>query len=311
MPVDRWLVHYTPFSLCLIAYLYALYFTYRKINLPSLLFQRKVLKLVLWLALLIFVTYLLSRFPLYEEHARMSHIAIKARAHLRAQTVWFLFLIVTGFSLSIELIFEIIKQQYLNREMEDEKNKAKLALYKAQINPHFLFNTLNTLYGLILINSDKAESAFIKFSNILKYMYLQTNADTIPLSTEIDYLKQFIDLQSLRLNKHTKVFFENNTEGCQMSIPPMLLITFVENAFKYGASSNTDCTISIRINAENGVLQFETENKIIKKSEKDSPSIGIDNCRKRLQLLYSGRFSLKTEQIDDTFKTFLTIKMNP
>ena len=319
LPVERWLVNNSTFVLILVAWLYTVYFLMRKACVPLLFRSNRqvIIALCILTGTLVvtwFITQYQMEFPFRGDHPRaerMRRTANLSKIRLHQQATWFLYLVTLCFSIAVGLLTELYKQMTVRQNIEFEKKKAELALYKAQINPHFLFNTLNTLYGLILINSDKAESAFIKFSNILKYMYLQTNADTIPLSTEIDYLKQFIDLQSLRLNKHTKVFFENNTEGCQMSIPPMLLITFVENAFKYGASSNTDCTISIRINAENGVLQFETENKIIKKSEKDSPSIGIDNCRKRLQLLYSGRFSLKTEQIDDTFKTFLTIKMNP
>lgn len=124
---------------------------------------------------------------------------------MRAQTVWFFFLVVTGFSLSIELIFELFRQILSKQEIEAEKNKAELALYKAQINPHFLFNTLNALYGLVLTKSDKTESAFIKFSNILKYMYAQTTSDLIFISNEVEYIRQYVDLQSLRLNKHTKV----------------------------------------------------------------------------------------------------------
>ena len=151
---------------------------------------------------------------------------------MRAQTVWFFFLVVTGFSLSIELIFELFRQILSKQEIEAEKNKAELALYKAQINPHFLFNTLNALYGLVLTKSDKTESAFIKFSNILKYMYAQTTSDLISISNEVEYIRQYVDLQSLRLNKHTKVVFETEMDDEQIQIPPMILITFVENSFQ-------------------------------------------------------------------------------
>ena len=157
---------------------------------------------------------------------------------MRTQTVWFFFLIVTGFSLAIELTFELFRQILSKQEIEAEKNKAELALYKAQINPHFLFNTLNALYGLVLTKSDKTESAFIQFSNILKYMYAQTTSETIPVCNEIDYIRQYVDLQALRLNKHTHISFETQTDDDQAPIPPMILITFVENAFKYGTSSD-------------------------------------------------------------------------
>ena len=228
---------------------------------------------------------------------------------MRTQTVWFFFLIVTGFSLAIELTFELFRQILSKQEIEAEKNKAELALYKAQINPHFLFNTLNALYGLVLTKSDKTESAFIQFSNILKYMYAQTTSETIPVCNEIDYIRQYVDLQALRLNNHTYISFETQTDDDQAPIPPMILITFVENAFKYGTSSDIDCTVLIRIIVKNGQLLFETENTVMKEKKEKTPAIGIENCRKRLELLYPGRFNLTTVQENRQYKIRLTIRL--
>ena len=225
---------------------------------------------------------------------------------MRAQTVWFFFLVVTGFSLSIELIFELFRQILSKQEIEAEKNKAELALYKAQI---FLFNTLNALYGLVLTKSDKTESDFIKFSNILKYMYAQTTSDLISISNEVEYIRQYVDLQSLRLNKHTQVVFETQIDDEHAKIPPMILITFVENSFKYGVSSDTDCTIFIRIIVKEGQLIFETENMIMKENHQNPHAIGIDNCRKRLELLYPNRFVLLTKEENGYFKTYLNIQL--
>lgn len=257
VPVDKWIVHHTVFMLTLIAYLYGLYFIYRKVKLPMLFMQRKFGHILLLMLSLIFITWLLTHFPYPPEPNHIDPMMHKARQHMRAQTVWFFFLVVTGFSLSIELIFELFRQILSKQEIEAEKNKAELALYKAQINPHFLFNTLNALYGLVLTKSDKTESAFIKFSNILKYMYAQTTSDLISISNEVEYIRQYVDLQSLRLNKHTKVVFETEMDDEQIQIPPMILITFVENSFKYGVSSDTDCTIFIRIIVKEGQLIFE------------------------------------------------------
>ena len=307
VPVDRWIVHHPNFTLILILYLYALYFTYRKVNIPSLFIQRKFGRILLLLGILLGITELISVYPLPENSD--SSLTINFRRHLRAQTVWFFFLIVTGFSLSISLSFELFRQIFSKQELETEKDKAELALYKAQINPHFLFNTLNTLYGLILTQSDRTESAFIKFANILKYMYSQTTAETIAISNEIDYIAQYIDLQLLRLNRHTRVTFEHHTDNGQIQIPPMILITFVENAFKYGTSSDEDCEIFIRITVKEGVLQFETENDIMKEKPTDDSAIGIENCRKRLELQYPGRFTLSVRHENNRFKIRLTIHL--
>ncbi len=307
VPVERWFVHNTVFLVTLVAYLYALYFTYRRVKLPSLFMHRKFVQIILLMVVLVGVTVLLTDFPFPQED--LPEQILSARKYLRAQTVWFFFLVVTGFSLSIELIFELFRQILSRQEVEVEKNKAELALYKAQINPHFLFNTLNSLYGLVLTQSDKAESAFIMFSNILKYMYAQADSDTIPVGSELDYIHQYVDLQSLRLNRHTQVVLETQTDDEQILIPPMVLITFVENVFKYGTSSDKDCIIVIRIQVKEGQLSFETENSVMHEKQDDTPAIGIENCRRRLELLYPGRFTLQTRREGLLFKTKLTIQL--
>ena len=202
-PVEKWIIHHTYFMLTLIVYLYALYFTYRKANIPSLFLRHKFGQVFFLIAALLIITWGLSQIPIPKDKFSTSSLDLGIRQHMRTQTVWFFFLIVTGFSLAIELTFELFRQILSKQEIEAEKNKAELALYKAQINPHFLFNTLNALYGLVLTKSDKTESAFIQFSNILKYMYAQTTSETIPVCNEIDYIRQYVDLQALRLNKHT------------------------------------------------------------------------------------------------------------
>lgn len=309
IPVEKWIVYDAAFFITHVVYLYILYFTYRKAKLPSLFLQRKFGHILLLAVVLLIVTVLLTRFPFPQHQEELTPQVLKVKQNMRTQTVWFFFLVVTGFSLSIELTFELFRQILSRQEIEAEKNKAELALYKAQINPHFLFNTLNALYGLMLTQSDKTESAFIMFSNILKYMYSQTNTETIPISSEIDYIRQYVDLQSLRLNQHTRVVLDTQTDNEQIQIPPMILITFVENAFKYGTSSDTDCTILIRIRIEEGYLLFETENAIMREKQGNTPAIGIENCRKRLELLYPGRFTLISAKEGRQFKTHLTIQL--
>ena len=178
-----------------------------------------------------------------------------------------------------------------------------------QNNPHFLFNTLNALYGLVLTKSDKTESAFIKFSNILKYMYAQTTMETISINNEVEYIRQYVDLQSLRLNKHTQVVFETQIDDEHAKIPPMILITFVENTFKYGVSSDVDCLILIRITVKKGELLFETENTVMKENHANPHAIGIENCRKRLELLYLNRFTLIMKEENRQFKIRLSIQL--
>ena len=168
------------------------------------------------------------------------------------------------------------EQQMIEREllMETHLKEAQLKYLQSQINPHFLFNTLNTLYALVLSGSDKTESAFVKFSDILRYMYSQSGSELIPAERELEYIRQYVDLQKLRLNSHTKVDLNIEITNRQVLIPPMILITFVENAFKYGTSSDTDCIIHIFISLNEERLLMKTENDIMRRCEEGE--CGID-----------------------------------
>lgn len=309
LPVDRWIVTNTAFLFTLVVYVYALYFVYRCACLPKLFMQKKYLRIVILLVVLVAVTECLTYFPMPTERLTDDSRPMEARLHIRTQTIWFFFLMVTGFSLAIELTFELFRQILSRQEIEAEKNKAELALYKAQINPHFLFNTLNTLYALVLSGSDKTESAFVKFSGILRYMYSQSGSELIPAERELDYIRQYVDLQKLRLNRHTQVNLAIDMADKQELIPPMILITFVENVFKYGTSSDTDCTVYIHICVDEDRLLLETENTVMRRREDENQGIGIVNCRKRLELLYPGRYELRVGESDNQYKTYLTIRL--
>lgn len=309
LPVDRWIVTNTAFLATLIAYVYILYFTYRRACLPRLFMQKRFIHILILLAVLVTITVLLTHFPMPAEHITGNARQMEARIHMRTQTIWFFFLMVTGFSLAIELTFELFRQILSRQAAETEKNKAELALYKAQINPHFLFNTLNTLYALVISGSEKTESAFIKFSNILRYMYSQSGSELIPAEREADYIRQYVELQEMRLNRHTQVSLTIDVTARQISIPPMILITFVENAFKYGTSSDTDCTIRIHISIDEDRLHMETENTVMRKRENKSQGIGISNCRKRLELLYPGKYELNTSETNGIYKVLLNIRL--
>lgn len=309
LPVDRWIVTNTAFLFTLVVYVYALYFVYRCACLPKLFMQKKYLRIVILLVVLVAVTECLTYFPMPTERLTDDSRPMEARLHIRTQTIWFFFLMVTGFSLAIELTFELFRQILSRQEIEAEKNKAELALYKAQINPHFLFNTLNTLYALVLSGSDRTESAFVKFSGILRYMYSQSGSELIPAERELDYIRQYVDLQKLRLNRHTQVNLAIDMADKQVLIPPMILITFVENVFKYGTSSDTDCTVYIHICVDEDRLLLETENAVMRRREDGNQGIGIVNCRKRLELLYPGRYELRVGESDNQYKTYLTIRL--
>ena len=310
IPIEKMFASSTIFTVVLIIFLYGVYFLFRKIRVPSLLMKKKYLQAFLFVGILLVLTSLLAHFPLTDDFImRLPEGEVPRISAHRAQRVWFLFLVVSGFSVSIDLTFELFRQMIARKEVEEARNKAELALYKAQINPHFLFNSLNTLYGMIVSRSEKTEEAFVKFTDMLKYMYDNPVAEKISLGKEVEYIGNYVEFQELRHNGHTKVEWGCSIDNPSCLIPPMLLITFVENAFKYGSSSSRDCTISIKASEHDGRLVFETENRIMKRPLESQRGIGLENCRNRLELLYPERYELSISENGDIYKVRLVIEL--
>lgn len=310
IPLERMFANSRVFTVILIVFLYATYFLYRKVKVPSLIMRKKYLQAFVFLASLLVITSLLAHFPFTDDFiTRLPEIDIPRVSAHRTQRVWFLFLVVSGFSLSIDLTFELFRQVIARKEVEEARNKAELSLYKAQINPHFLFNSLNTIYGMIVNRSDKTEEAFIRFTDMLKYMYNNSVQDNISIGTELEYIGNYIEFQNLRNNGHTKVEWKRVIDDPSVCIPPMLLITFVENAFKYGASSSRDCVIRISAVLNDRVLVFETENRIMSRNRDGRRGIGLENSRNRLELLFPGRYVLDIHEDQDTFNLKLEMKL--
>ena len=308
-PIQRMYEDARVFTIILIVFIYLTYAAYRKFRIPRLIMQRKYFQVALFFLVMIGMTRHLAHFPVDDAFMAKFGDGASMIISTRRQRVWLIFLVVSGFSLVIDLIFELFKQVLAMKELETAKNKAELALYKAQIDPHFMFNSLNTIYGMIVNGSDRTEEAFVKFSDILKYTYDSTGQDFVDMERELDYIGNFMDFQSIRCGGHTKVEWDCEVDDVSARIPPMILITFVENAFKYGASPTKDCIIRIRTKVSEGRLLFETENSVIRKPESVKSGIGIENCRQRLNLLYPDRHVLEVYQENDIYKVRLTIEL--
>ena len=317
LPVDKWLESNSLFVITLIAWLYAVYFCIKQISVPMALKDRKHLLIAIAVLLgTIFITWLITQyqmdFPFRGHKPRMDKFMRKAismsRIKQHQQGTWFMYLVTVCFSIAVGLLTELYKQIMARQESEFEKKKAELALYKAQINPHFLFNTLNTLYGLMITQSQKAETAFIQFIELIKYMYTKATKDTVGIDEEAEYISQYIELQKNRLNEHTGVEFNADVSDSGAVIAPMLLITFVENAFKYGVSSHRDSVISISISADTRKLRFNVRNSVFPESlAKKGDGVGIVNCRKRLELIYPDAHELKLTDSGTSYEADLTI----
>lgn len=315
-PVERWWGTYPIYFTAFAGWLYATYFAYKYFIVPGLFHERRRRGYALGvMAMSFLVTFLFSAYeinsPFY--HLRQQQLAQNPfpewGVRQNQQAVWLHYIVVTVFCFAIGMLNEAYRQRLAREEVEYEQNKAELALYKAQINPHFLFNTLNTLYGLLITHSDKTEATLERFINLTKYMYNNANHEFISLTEEVEYISQYIDLQKLRLNEFADVSYTHWVEDEAIPVPPMMLITFVENAFKYGISSNEPCFIRIRLEQRSDTLRFEVENSIFGRTVGESKHMGIENCRRRLSLLYPNRHRLDVGPVGDgTFRVCLELK---
>lgn len=317
-PVERWWGTYPLFFSSFVGWLYVTYFLYKYYIIPRLFAGgRKRIMALTMILLSIVVTSLFSSYeitsPLYTIHQeyRKSYPHPVWGMRQNQQAVWLHYILVVFFCLAVGMLKEMYRQKMARAEVEYERNRAELALYKAQINPHFLFNTLNTIYGLLITRSDNTVATLERFINLTKYMYNNANREYIPLVEEVEYIEQYIALQQLRLNENADVRFTHEVEDDNMSIPPMMLITFVENAFKYGVSSDEPCFIHIRLTQKADRLRFKVKNSTFRHLEVTSGRTGIKNCRRRLELLYPNRHRLDIGHSDDgIFCVVLEIFLN-
>jgi two-component system, LytTR family, sensor kinase len=216
-------------------------------------------------------------------------------------------------SSAIRLIQKFDDEEKKKKDSENRKTRAELDLLKQQVNPHFLFNSLNSIYSLANRKSDLTSEAVLKLSNTLRYMLYDVNQLFVMLKNEIDHLKEYIELQKFRLTDDTKISLEIIGDPSNYQIEPIILIPFVENAFKFGADNVHESFIRIYITITNGELQFNIKNKIVNRQasnkEERSGGIGLNNVKRRLEILYSENHSLEIVIKDDVFDVFLKLKL--
>jgi hypothetical protein len=215
------------------------------------------------------------------------------------------------YSLVIYLAIDWFRERRLKYELIREKQQSEIDLLKSQVNPHFLMNTLNNLYSLVYQGSKKAPEAIIKLSDLMRYMLYETRTDLVSLEHEIKYLNSFIELQLLRFTNKELVDLQVSGDPAGKLIAPMILVPFVENAFKHGNKNLPGMGITIRIMIEDKHFSFYVENiKASKSLHKINESgIGLKNIQKRLELLYPDRHELDILEDIDSFKISLKLDL--
>ena len=250
---------------------------------------------------------------IFWKYIGMSHL--KPEDHLAITREWWfnslrLVIIFGIYALLIKLAVEWFETQKLKSELMLEKKSGELALLRSQINPHFLFNTLNNIFSLVYKKSDDAPEAVMRMSSIMRYMLYDATTDEVLLEKEIEYLRSFIELEKLRLRHKDFVELTISGEVGGRTIAPMLLIPFVENAFKHGSRNVANPGIRINLTIGEKQILFEVSNTIRKNnpSGKDHVGgIGLNNIRRRLNLLYPGKYQLTICPGNDLFNVQLIL----
>lgn len=221
-----------------------------------------------------------------------------------------IYIFIIGISFSYRLMMDQNKEEKRRKEQETENLKTELNFLRSQISPHFMFNVLNTLVAMARKKSDLMEPSLIQLSTLMRYVLHESNNNRIPLDKEVEYLKNYIDLQSLRFGDDIKLVLDIDpaTEGYE--IEPMLLIPFVENAFKHGLIVGEDALLVVQLKIVNASLAFRVENKIapLNDSRDTSSGIGLKNVSRRLELLYTDKYTLNTMIVDNVFIAELNLQ---
>jgi two-component system, LytTR family, sensor kinase len=222
-----------------------------------------------------------------------------------------LLLVSTG--AAFKLMLDQVRSQRKLAQLAKEKSDAELNFLKSQINPHFLFNSLNSVYFLIDKENSEARRTLLQFSDLLRYQLYDCNADRIAIEKEIGFLKDYIHLQELRRDSNYKVSVHVGEEVKGFSITPLLLIPFVENAFKHISNhSDQQNFVDVALHRQNGSLEFSVVNSKEKNARSTEPvgGIGLSNVKRRLELLYPGKHELAINGSEDTFSIKLKLKLS-
>ena len=208
-------------------------------------------------------------------------------------------------------IRHFIRTRQIKQQLKDEKAKnteAELAWLKNQINPHFLFNTLNNISSLTQIDPDAAQDAIAQLSDLLRYAMYETNKKTVPIQGEVEFMRNYISLMKLRCNNKTEVITTFDVKQ-NMDIAPLLFISLVENAFKHGVSSSRPSKIDIRLLQNDDELVFNCDNTNFPKDDADrsGSGIGLENTRRRLDLMYADRYTWEQSLEGDIYHVRITL----
>ena len=214
-----------------------------------------------------------------------------------------------GMNLGVKLYFRWIDERKQNEELEKQNLKQQLEYLKYQINPHFFMNTLNNIHALVDIDPTKAKDSIVVLSRMMRYLLYESDNTMVTLQKEIEFLKSYIDLMSMRYTSKVHISLRIDGEDKPGNIPPLLLITFVENAFKHGVSYREESFIRVTLSIADDALHFTCANSRHDEQPSQRGGVGLDNVRKRLDLIYKSRYYLSIEAKPETYEVMLRLPL--
>ena len=309
----------------LFAFLLGLTFINIKWLAPAYLFQRKFFRyyLILFLCCILIIVVLRqaeSWLQIAEAFAEMAGNKVTKQHHgNRGVFVSFYIFLVEILVLGVNIVNILVKkweeEKSIRLRTEKDKVEMELSFLKSQINPHFFFNSLNTVNALTYTDVEESRSALKKLGIIMRYVLYTTSDERTTLAEEVKFIKNYLDLMKMRSPRCVNIDFSTHINSPEKKIAPMLFLPFIENSFKHGISTQTESPISITIVQEGSQLIFQSKNKLFDNkvldafSQNEHPGIGIKNTRRRLELLYANRYELSIRQ-EKGFEVWLKIDLD-
>ncbi|EOZ95219.1 putative two-component system sensor protein [Indibacter alkaliphilus LW1] len=316
-PSEFWTKQIMMFAILVAAF----YFNYFYL-IPKTLFKNKVgLFLILnliggiaYIGLIILFDNLVNMQQLMHEVFRPDTAYIKRPRNLTFDFYNVLiFYMAVGVSTSVATVQKWQQDEEVRFELEKAKTNSELSYLKAQINPHFFFNTLNNIYALTNLDVEQAKTALLKLSRMMRYVLYETEKNLTLLNKELEFIKDFVELMKMRLSSKVKLDIQLPENLDDSNIAPMLFLPFIENCFKHGISSQNESHIAIYLQKEGNEVTLITRNNIFKATENtpegQSSGIGLANTKRRLELLYPERHFLKIEDKTDSNEFIVKLKL--
>jgi len=259
--------------------------------------------------LLLVIAFFMSFHPALDD----AWLILKSREEVlwripRILTVMYVFFMVTLLTTPLYLSYNWFQQNAQLAELKNEKLETELSFLKSQINPHFFFNTLNNLYALTLENSKAAPAVILKLSDLMRYTIYDGRSAAVPISQEVAFIDNYLELQKIRLHKKAVINFQKEISNPDLEIPPLLFVIFLENAFKHGVETLRDnAIVDLQLIESEGVIKFYCLNNYDHEERNTSKGLGLENVKRRLKLLFKDRYKLEIVDQENTYRVYLTI----